>query len=44
MRPGEAVRVHVGTFDHDYDATVENLPGSAGTVFSLLLPENAATR
>jgi len=42
MRPGQAVTVHVDTFGHDYQATVENLPGAAGTLFSLLPPENAS--
>jgi len=42
MRPGQAVTVHVDTFSRDYRATVENLPGAAGTLFSLLPPENAS--
>jgi membrane fusion protein (multidrug efflux system) len=41
MRPGQPVSVHVDTFDHDYKGTVENMPGAAGTLFSLLPPENA---
>jgi len=42
MRPGQPVSVHVDTFDSDYEGTVENLPGAAGTLFSLLPPENAS--
>jgi len=36
------VSIHVDTFGRDYRGTVENLPGAAGTVFSLLPPENAS--
>jgi membrane fusion protein (multidrug efflux system) len=42
MLPGQRVTVHVDTFDRDYRGTVENLPGAAGTLFSLLPPENAS--
>ena len=42
MRAGEPVRIHVDTFGRDYKGTVENLPGAAGTLFSLLPPENAS--
>jgi membrane fusion protein, multidrug efflux system len=42
MRPGQPVSIHVDTFDRDYKGTVENLPGAAGTLFSLLPPENAS--
>jgi membrane fusion protein (multidrug efflux system) len=41
MRAGEPVSIHVDTFGRDYKGTVENLPGAAGTLFSLLPPENA---
>jgi membrane fusion protein (multidrug efflux system) len=41
MRPGQPVTIHVDSFDHDYQGTVENLAGAAGTLFSLLPPENA---
>jgi len=41
MRPGQGVTIHVDAFDRDYQGTVENLPGAAGTLFSLLPPENA---
>lgn len=42
MRPGQAVTIHVDSFDRDYRGTAENLPGAAGTLFSLLPPENAS--
>ena len=42
MLPGQQVSVHVDAFDRDYQGTVENLPGAAGTLFSLLPPENAS--
>jgi membrane fusion protein (multidrug efflux system) len=42
MRPGQSVSIHVDTFGRDYLGTVENLPGAAGTLFSLLPPENAS--
>jgi membrane fusion protein (multidrug efflux system) len=42
MRAGQPVKVHVDTFGRDYRGTVENLPGAAGTLFSLLPPENAS--
>jgi membrane fusion protein (multidrug efflux system) len=42
MRPGQPVRIHVDAFNRDVDGTVDNLPGAAGTLFSLLPPENAS--
>jgi membrane fusion protein, multidrug efflux system len=42
MRPGQAVSIHVDSFDRDYDGTVENLAGAAGPLFSLFPPENAS--
>jgi membrane fusion protein (multidrug efflux system) len=42
MRPGQSVNIHVDTFGRDYRGTVENLPGAAGTLFSVLPPENAS--
>ena len=42
MRPGQSVSIHVDTFGRTYRGTVENLPGAAGTLFSLLPPENAS--
>lgn len=42
MQPGQSVTIHVDAFGRDYEGTVENLPGAAGTLFSLLPPENAS--
>ncbi len=42
MRPGQSVSMHADAFDRDWKGTVENLPGAAGTLFSLLPPENAS--
>jgi membrane fusion protein, multidrug efflux system len=42
MRPGQSVSIHVDTFGRDYRGTVENLPGAAGAMFSLLPPDNAS--
>jgi membrane fusion protein (multidrug efflux system) len=42
MQSGQAVTIHVDAFDRDYAGTVEELAGAAGTLFSLLPPENAS--
>jgi membrane fusion protein (multidrug efflux system) len=42
MRPGQPATIRVDTFDREYEGTVEQLPGAAGTLFSLLPPENAS--
>ncbi len=42
MHPGQAVTIHVDTFDRDYKGHVESLPGAAGPLFSLFPPENSA--
>jgi len=42
MQPGQSVTIHLDAFGRDYQGTVENLPGAAGTLFSLLPPENAS--
>ena len=42
MRPGQAVDIHVDAFDRDYSGVVEEMAGAAGTLFSLLPPENAS--
>ena len=42
MHAGQPVTIHVDTYDSNYDGTVEELPGAAGTLFSLLPPENAS--
>jgi membrane fusion protein, multidrug efflux system len=36
------VSILVDTFGRDYQGTVENLPGAAGALFSLLPPDNAS--
>jgi membrane fusion protein (multidrug efflux system) len=41
MKPGQPATIHVDTFNRDYNGYIENLPGAAGTIFSLLPPENA---
>ncbi len=41
MRPGESVTISVDAFDQDFDGTVEAMPGSTGSITSLLPPENA---
>ena len=42
MRPGQAVSIHVDAFDRDYAGVVDEMAGAAGTLFSLLPPENAS--
>ena len=41
MHPGQSVTISVDAFDQDFDGTVEAMPGSTGSVTSLLPPENA---
>jgi len=41
MHAGQPVTLHVDAFNRDYDGTVDELAGAAGTLFSLLPPENA---
>ena len=41
MRAGQPVTISVDAFDQDFDGTVESMPGSTGSVISLLPPENA---
>jgi membrane fusion protein, multidrug efflux system len=41
VRPGQAVSIHVDTFDADFDGYVESMPAATGAEFSLLPPENA---
>jgi membrane fusion protein (multidrug efflux system) len=42
MRKGQPLSVHVDTNGRNYEGFIENLPGAAGTLFSLLPPENAS--
>ena len=41
MHAGQAVTISVDAFDQNFDGTVEAMPGSTGSVISLLPPENA---
>lgn len=41
MHAGQSVTISVDAFDQDFDGTVEAMPGSTGSVISLLPPENA---
>lgn len=41
MKAGQPAKIHVDTYDHDYDGYVENIGGATGARFSLLPPENA---
>lgn len=41
MHPGQSVTISVDAFDRNFDGTVESMPGSTGSVTSLLPPENA---
>ena len=41
MHSGQAVKISVDAFDQDFDGTVEAMPGSTGSITSLLPPENA---
>ncbi|RXH57829.1 HlyD family secretion protein [Granulicella sibirica] len=42
MHPGQAVTIHVDTFDRDYNATIEDMAAASGPLFSLFPPENAS--
>ncbi|HET6145776.1 MAG TPA: HlyD family secretion protein [Candidatus Acidoferrales bacterium] len=41
MHPGQSVRISVDAYGQDFDGTVESMPGSTGSITSLLPPENA---
>ena len=41
MHPGQSVKISVDAFDQDFQGTLEAMPGSTGSVTSLLPPENA---
>jgi len=41
MHPGQSVTINVDAFDQNFDGTVEAMPGSTGSITSLLPPENA---
>jgi membrane fusion protein (multidrug efflux system) len=42
MKPGQSVTISVDAFDQNFDGTVESMPGSTGSITSLLPPENAS--
>ena len=41
MKPGQPVKIHVDSFNADFDGYVESMPGASGAKYSLLPPENA---
>ena len=41
MRAGQSATISVDAFDKDFDGYIEAMPGSTGSVISLLPPENA---
>ncbi|HLJ23719.1 MAG TPA: HlyD family secretion protein [Candidatus Acidoferrales bacterium] len=41
LHPGQSVTISVDAFDQSFDGTVEAMPGSTGSITSLLPPENA---
>jgi membrane fusion protein (multidrug efflux system) len=41
MHPGQSVTISVDAFDQKFDGTVEAMPGTTGSISSLLPPENA---
>ena len=42
MHAGQSVTVSVDAYDQKFDGTVESMPGSTGSITSLLPPENAS--
>ena len=41
LKPGQPVRIHVDSFNANFDGYVDSMPGASGAKFSLLPPENA---
>lgn len=41
MHPGQSVTISVDAFDEDFTGAIEAMPGSTGSITSLLPPENA---
>lgn len=41
VRPGQHVRIHVDTYDKDFEGTVESIAGATGSQQALLPPQNA---
>ena len=42
MHPGQSVTISVDAFDQNFDGSIEAMPGSTGSITSLLPPENAS--
>jgi membrane fusion protein, multidrug efflux system len=42
MHPGQSVTISVDAYGQDFDGAVESMPGSTGSITSLLPPENAS--
>ncbi len=42
MHPGQSVTISVDAFDQNFNGTIEAMPGSTGSITSLLPPENAS--
>jgi len=41
MRPGQRAKIHVDTYDSDFDGVVDSIAGAAGSRQALLPPQNA---
>lgn len=41
VKPGQRARIHVDTYNMDFDGTVDSLAGATGSVQALLPPQNA---
>jgi membrane fusion protein, multidrug efflux system len=41
VRPGQHAKIHVDTYDSDFEGTVESIAGAAGSRQALLPPQNA---
>ena len=41
MRPGQRAKIHVDTYDRDFDGMVHSIAGAAGSRQALLPPQNA---
>jgi membrane fusion protein, multidrug efflux system len=41
MRPGQRAKIHVDTYDRDFDGVVDSIAGAAGSRQALLPPQNA---
>jgi membrane fusion protein (multidrug efflux system) len=41
LKPGQPVKIHVDSFNANFDGYVDSMPGASGAKYSLLPPENA---